>query len=50
MKLTSATTVNKPPQEVYDFWHRLENLVTSSTKQYGVTASPERAQLGRAAR
>ena len=26
MELTSATPVNKPPQEVYDFWHRLENL------------------------
>jgi uncharacterized membrane protein len=29
MELTSTTTVNKPPQEVYGFWHRLENLVTS---------------------
>jgi uncharacterized membrane protein len=28
MELTSTTTVNKPPQEVYAFWHRLENLVT----------------------
>lgn len=28
MELTSTTTVNKPPQEVYDFWHRLENLAT----------------------
>ena len=28
MELTSTTTVNKPPQEVFDFWHRLENLVT----------------------
>jgi uncharacterized membrane protein len=28
MELTSTTTVNKSPQEVYDFWHRLENLVT----------------------
>ena len=28
MELTSATTVNKPPQEVYGFWHRLENLAT----------------------
>jgi uncharacterized membrane protein len=27
MELTSTTTVNKPPQEVFDFWHRLENLV-----------------------
>jgi uncharacterized membrane protein len=28
MELTSTTTVNKPPQEVYGFWHRLENLAT----------------------
>jgi uncharacterized membrane protein len=28
MELTATTTVNKPPQEVYGFWHRLENLVT----------------------
>ena len=28
MKLTATTTVNKPPQEVYAFWHRLENLAT----------------------
>ncbi|WP_324273175.1 SRPBCC family protein [Blastococcus brunescens] len=28
MELTSTTTVTKPPQEVYDFWHRLENLAT----------------------
>src|SRR4029453_9994061 len=28
MELTSTTAVNKPPQEVYDFWHRLENLAT----------------------
>ena len=28
MELTSTTTVNKPPQEVYDFWHRLENVAT----------------------
>jgi uncharacterized membrane protein len=28
MELTATTTVNKPPQEVYGFWHRLENLAT----------------------
>ena len=26
MELTSTTTVNKPPQEVYGFWRRFENL------------------------
>jgi uncharacterized membrane protein len=28
MELTATTTVNKPPQEAYGFWHRLENLAT----------------------
>jgi uncharacterized membrane protein len=28
MELTSTTTVNKPPLEVFGFWHRLENLAT----------------------
>ncbi|GAB3308303.1 hypothetical protein GCM10027451_17160 [Geodermatophilus aquaeductus] len=28
MELTSTTTVLAPPQEVYGFWHRLENLAT----------------------
>ena len=28
MELTATTTVNRPPEEVYGFWHRLENLAT----------------------
>jgi uncharacterized membrane protein len=28
MELTATTTVNKPPEEVYGFWNRLENLAT----------------------
>lgn len=28
MHLTATTTINKQPDEVYSFWHRLENLST----------------------
>jgi uncharacterized membrane protein len=42
VNLTAATTVRKPPGEVYEFWRRLENLPTFMAHLDEVTTTGER--------